>query len=61
MSSPRPLREYMRVTPDRVPELEALGWHPAVASTFSDGQGVEIVMVREIEPAPTPPSAESPT
>ncbi len=47
--------EYLRVLPDRVLELEAQGWHPAVASSFSNGHGFEVVMVREIAEGSTTP------
>jgi hypothetical protein len=39
-------RSYIRVLPERVPELEAQGWHPVATSGFSGGHGFEVVMVR---------------
>lgn len=49
--------EFMRVTPDRVAELEQLGWYPGAASLFNAGLGVEILMVREITPTDAAPPA----
>jgi hypothetical protein len=37
---------YIRVLPERVPELEAQGWHAVAAASFSDRHGYEVVMVR---------------
>lgn len=53
MSEPLRSIEYLRVLADRVPELEAEGWHPAAASRFSHGLGVEVVMVRMSSDKPT--------
>ncbi len=42
------VREYRRVLPAEVASYEAAGWRIAGATTFNEGLGVEVLMVREI-------------
>lgn len=41
-------REYMRVTPAQVPELERAGWQVAFASRFAF-DSIGVTMVREVD------------
>ncbi len=45
----RRIIEYLRASPEKVPELEAKGFHACTATTYADGQ-ISVLLVREVGP-----------